>query len=172
MNNLNYVILDGNAFNSTVPSVFGQLPNLEYLYLTDSYIFGDLSYMEGMPSIIEHWVDNNKQLSGPLPTFLGDLESLQSFSAVQNNLTGELPTELGKLSNMIQFWVYDNQLSGTIPEELWMLPRLKILELEGNSFTGSMPNLICVSVQFFGMLEVIGADCDDANFEVSPAMQI
>jgi hypothetical protein len=49
INNLRFVDLDGNAFNATVPSVFGRLPNLEFLYLSDSFISGDLSYMQGMP---------------------------------------------------------------------------------------------------------------------------
>lgn len=43
-----FIDLDGNAFNTTVPSVFGRLPNLEALYLSDAFLSGDLSYMQGM----------------------------------------------------------------------------------------------------------------------------
>lgn len=49
INSLNFVDLDGNAFNTTVPTVFGRLPNLQFLYLSDAFLSGDLSYMAGMP---------------------------------------------------------------------------------------------------------------------------
>jgi hypothetical protein len=168
LNELNYLHLDGIAFNSSVPSVFGRLQNLEYLYLADSFISGDLSYMEGMPKIIEHWIDDNPDLSGPIFPFIGDLDTLQSFSVSHNSLTGELPSEIGNLSNMVQFWCYDNMLSGAIPTELGRLAKTKILELEKNSFTGFMPAQICfLNKSFFGAMEVLAADCDDDNFAVS-----
>ena len=54
LNRLDYALLDGNAYNSTVPLVLGTLPNLRFLYIADAFVSGDLSYMQGMPSIFEH----------------------------------------------------------------------------------------------------------------------
>lgn len=168
LDNLRFLDLDGNAFNSTVPAALGSLPNLEFLYLSDSFLNGDLSWMEGMSAIRELWIDTNPGVGGPIFDFIGDITTLESWSMTFNSLTGTLPTTLGNLSNMKQMWLYANQLTGTIPTELGSIPRMRILQLEGNSFTGSMPNEICAAVLFpFEIIETLGADCEDPNFECS-----
>jgi len=165
---LNFIDLDGNAFNSTIPSVFGRLPSLEFLYLSDSFLSGDLSYMEGMSSIREHWIDTNPGLKGPIFDFIGDLSTLESWSMTFNSVTGTLPSSLGNLSSMKQMWLYSNLLTGTIPPELANNRDMRILQLEGNSFTGSMPAEICANTVFpTQIIETLGADCDDVNFECS-----
>ncbi len=102
INTLNFVDLDGNAFNSTVPSVFGRLPNLQFLYLSDSFVSGDLSYMNGMTAMREHWIDTNPGLSGPVFDFVGSVTTLESFSITFSSLTGTLPATLGQLTAMTQ----------------------------------------------------------------------
>jgi len=168
LDKIKFIDLDGNAFNSTIPSVFGRLPSLEFLYLSDSFVSGDLSYMEGMPSIREHWMDSNPGITGPIFDFIGDLSTLASWSMAFNSLTGTLPDSLGELTAMTQMWLWANQLTGTIPASLGGLQEMKILQLEGNAFTGSMPAEICANVGFpANIIDTLGADCDDANFECS-----
>jgi LRR receptor-like serine/threonine-protein kinase FLS2 len=167
LDELNWMLLDGNAFNSSVPSVFGSLPNLEFLYISDSFISGDLSYMEGMPKIIEHWIDVNPGLTGPIFPFIGDLDTLISFSVTQNSITGQLPAELSNLSGMLQMWFYANFLTGQIPSAYGGLRQMSTLQLEGNAFTGSMPAEICANTEFLQPLTTLGADCGDPNFDVS-----
>jgi len=157
---LSFIDLDGNAFNSTIPSVFGRLPSLEFLYLSDSFLSGDLSYMKGMPSIREHWIDTNPGLKGPIYDFIGDITTLESWSMTFNSVTGTIPTTLGNLVDMQQMWLYSNQLTGTIPTELGKLTAMKSLQLEGNNLMGSMPLEICANTAFPGVIEVLGADCD------------
>lgn len=163
LNDLNYVILDGLAFNSTVPSVIGQLENLEYLFISDCFLSGDLSYMEGMPRIIEHWVDINPDFGGTIPSFIGNLSTLRSFSVTQSSLIGSIPSELGQISGMIQMWFYANFLTGPIPTEL-AIPSLNLLQLEGNALTGAMPTEICNLRDTF--LTTLGADCSDVQVRV------
>jgi hypothetical protein len=163
---LEYVFLGGNAFNATVPAVLGSLPELQFLYISDCFISGDLSYMQGMPKIFEHWIDVNPGLSGPVFPFIGSLSTLASFSVTASSLTGTLPTELGNLFSMQQMWYYDNDLIGMIPSELGNLNQMAILQLEGNAFTGTMPTQVCDNIGFLQPLLVLGADCLDVNFEV------
>ena len=166
LNQLNFALLDGNSFNSTVPAVFGRLPNLQFLYLSEASIEGDLSYMEGMPAIVEHFVNRNPRLTGPVYPFIGDISTLASFSASQNSLTGTLSSRLGNLSQMIQMWLFDNQLIGNVPTELGRLASMSLLQLEGNHFTGSMPTEVCANVGFLRPLTTLGADCNDRDFTV------
>jgi hypothetical protein len=163
---LEYLLLDGNAFNATVPAVLGSLPELQFLYISDCFLSGDLSHMQGMQKIIEHWIDGNPGITGPVFSFIGALSTLASFSVFASSLFGILPTELGNLVNMQQMWFYDNDLTGTIPPQLGNLYQLEILQLEGNAFTGTMPTQVCDKIGPLQPLMVLGADCLDVNFEV------
>jgi hypothetical protein len=168
LNQLNFLDLDGNAFNSTVPLAIGRLPNLQYLYLSDAFISGDLSYMNGMSSMLEHWADTNPGLSGPVFDFIGSISTMESWSMTFNALTGTLPSTLGNMAAMRQMWLYSNQLSGQIPTSLGNLSAMRILQLEGNAFTGSMPAEVCANTQFPSMvIEVLGSDCEDPDFTCS-----
>jgi hypothetical protein len=158
--NLNYVFMSGATFNSTVPSIFGSLTNLEFLYLSEAFIQGDLSYMEGMPRIFEHWIDINPDFGGTLPTFLGNLFFLESFSVTSSKLRGPIPSELGRLESMRQMWFYDNQLTGLIPSELGNLRALKLLQIQDNNLAGGIPDEVCARVTTpFNPLDQLGADC-------------
>ena len=161
---LSFVDLDGNAFNSTIPSVFGRLPSLEFLYLSDSFLSGDLSYMNGMSSIREHWIDTNPGLKGPIYDYIGSITSLESWSMTFNSVTGTIPSSLRNLVNMQQMWLYSNQLTGTIPSELGNLTNMRILQLEGNDLVGTMPDEICANTAFPTMIiETLGVDCEEVD---------
>ena len=166
LNKMEFLDLDGNAFSTSIPDAIGQLPNLKFLYISDSFLTGDLSWMEGMASIREMWIDTNPGISGPIYDFIGDITTLESWSMAFNSLTGTLPASLGNLDAMTQMWLYANQLTGTIPSELGLIPRIQTLELEGNAFVGSMPDEICDKTVFpFDIIDTLGADCDDPGFE-------
>jgi Leucine-rich repeat (LRR) protein len=162
LQNLEYFDVTGCAFNELVPTIFSSLPNLEYLYLSDSFVSGDLSYMEGMPSIIEHWVDLNPNFGGSIPSFIGDLSTLGALSVSKSGMTGTLPTELGKLFSMKNFWLYDNELTGTIPTEYGEgMPRIRTFRVESNDLVGTMPASICSKrTNTFpgGLLKLLGGD--------------
>jgi YD repeat-containing protein len=81
LNNLTILVLDGNNFVSPIPKSISALPNLQYFYIRDAGLTGDLSYLHGMPSIVEHLVDRNPGLSGTIPTSVASLTTLRSFSA-------------------------------------------------------------------------------------------
>ena len=86
--NLTILIMDGNNFVSPIPRSIASLPNLKYFYIRDSGLTGDLSYLQGMPSIVEHLVDRNPGLSGTIPTSVASLTTLRSFSASDCSLVG------------------------------------------------------------------------------------
>jgi hypothetical protein len=188
LENLRLLIMDGNNFNSAVPSTITTLPKLEFFYIREAGLQGDLSYMEDMPSIVEHLVDRNPGLTGPVYSSMGGLDTLRSFSAADCGLvslrlamlvfciwcisplfppmyppahqTGTLPTELGELTGMVQLWLYGNSLSGYIPSEFAQMDDLRILALEDTDITGNVPIEICLQ-RFTGALTAMSTDCDD-----------
>ena len=83
-------------------------------------------------------LDSN-QLSGPIPSELGDLYNLQGLWLGDNQLSGPIPPELGNLANLEELWLSNNQLSGSIPPELGNLANLEELWLSNNQLSGSIP---------------------------------
>lgn len=60
-------------------------------------------------------LDNNN-LSGPLPSELGNLASLTILDMDGNQLSGPVPPALGNLGSLVILDVSDNQLDGPIPQ--------------------------------------------------------
>jgi hypothetical protein len=160
MTDLNYLVMDGNAYNSTIPQDLISLPNLEYLYAGFSFLDGDLSFIAEMPKIFELWIDDNQGFGGPLPASIASADTLVSLSLTNCALTGAIPTELGTMTDMIQMWLYGNELSGPIPTELGSMSKMKLLNLEANNLNGTMPEELCNRRTPFGRLEELEADCD------------
>jgi hypothetical protein len=162
LSNLKYLMMDGNAYNSSLPTQLTSLPQLQYLYAGFSFLIGNLEFLPEMPAILELWIDDNPDLSGTIPTTIGQVSSLASLSMTNCDLHGPIPSEIGQLTDMIQIWLYANSLSGTIPTELGHLAKMKTLNLQLNDLVGEMPESICDQRQPFGRLEELEADCDGA----------
>lgn len=160
LSNLRYLAMDGNSYNSPLPSELVQLPSLEFLYAGFSFLEDNIDFVSDMPKIRELWVDDNPGLKGTIPSSFPD--SLASFSASNCGVTGPIPTEIGSLNNMVQLWLNDNELTGEIPSEIGNLVTLEILNVQGNNLVGDMSSSICNRRRPFGRLEELGADCDGA----------
>ncbi len=84
----------------------------------------------------------NNQLSGSIPSELGDLSGLQSLDISGNGLSGVIPAEIGNLSGLKHLVLENNSLSGAIPSSLSALTGLATLELGWNMLTASEPGLM------------------------------
>ena len=82
---------------------------------------------------------DGKQLSGPIPSALGNLDNLEFLSLRDNQLSGPIPSALGNLTNLERLSLWGNQLSGSIPSELGNLDNLRALSLGNNQFSGCVP---------------------------------
>jgi len=92
---------------------------------------------------------SSNQLSGSIPTELGNLTNLTQLELQNNQLTGPIPSELGNLSNLNKLWLNNNQLCGEIPVKLKNLSQIGIawlyslnLNLNTNRLTTTDPELI------------------------------
>ena len=82
------------------------------------------------------------QVGGRIPESVGDMKGLRLLVLV-GNITGELPTSLGQATNLGVIIAAGGNLSGTIPEELGNLKRLWNLTLAGNAdLHGPLPESI------------------------------
>jgi Leucine-rich repeat (LRR) protein len=81
----------------------------------------------------------NNNLTGSLPSELGDLSNLTNFEPWGNQIGGSIPAALGSLANMQQIWMPANAFTGPIPPELGNLGQLRVLNLGGSQLTGPVP---------------------------------
>jgi Leucine-rich repeat (LRR) protein len=82
------------------------------------------------------------ELSGEIPSEIGNLTYLSVIDLGSNQLSGEIPSEIGNLNNLTILDLGGNQLSGEIPSEIFTLTNLTQLELGGNQFSGEIPSEI------------------------------
>lgn len=155
-----YLYIGGNSYNSSIPGTVGQMENLLYLYAEYTDIEGDLSFIKTMPKIFELWADKNPKLKGTIPSEIGDLVTLESLSLSNCGLTGPIPEEIGNLYRMQQMWLFGNQLNGNIPASVGNLTRMHRFEAENNLLEGDMPVAVCDLFAVEGKLEILETDCD------------
>ncbi|MCK7474172.1 MAG: hypothetical protein MZV49_12985 [Rhodopseudomonas palustris] len=84
----------------------------------------------------------SNNLTGTLPSELGDLPSLEILHLQSNTLSGAIPTEFGALIALEELQLNANQFTGSIPSQLGNLTALEILDLSSNTLTGSIPRVI------------------------------
>ena len=114
-------------------------------WLTDN----DISTWHGVSvsnGLVTGLVLAGNQLSGMIPTELGNLANLEELILSFNQLSGEIPAALGNLANLKKLWLVGhplsnpvNRLSGALPEELGNLANLEELILNYNQLRGPLP---------------------------------
>ncbi|RVW78065.1 Somatic embryogenesis receptor kinase 1 [Vitis vinifera] len=85
----------------------------------------------------------SNNISGPIPSDLGNLTSLVSLDLYLNSFTGPIPETLGKLSKLrflCNSRLNNNSLTGTIPMSLTNITALQVLDLSNNRLSGVVPD--------------------------------
>ena len=137
--NLRAVIADslGKAINDPITAV--EMATLTRLDAQNKDI-RDLTGLEHATNLTGLNLRRN-QLSGAIPSSLGDLTQLQILALHENQLTGSIPTTLGNLTKLTYLTLHQNRLTGNIPEELGNLTNLTTeLNLSRNQLTGTIPD--------------------------------
>ncbi|CAL9116891.1 unnamed protein product, partial [Musa acuminata var. zebrina] len=142
---LEYLNLSHAMFDGPIPPRFGNLSNPRYLDLQGWYGYyhlrvDDLEWLTRIPSL-KRWGSN---LSGQLPTAMGDLCNLTLLDLSHNNIAEELTDLLrglstcSQVSSLLSLFTKDNNLSGIIPSSMSQLSQLQYLFLSSNSLAGNI----------------------------------
>jgi len=127
LTNLDFLSLRANHFKGSIPSEFG--------------LFHKMSW--GLR------IGSNKNVTGRIPTELGQLELAEDLYLDDTLLTGPVPSEIGRITGLRNFFAQDNPLlTGTLPDELAQLGSLGVLSnlnITGTSISGELPNAVCAT---------------------------
>jgi hypothetical protein len=107
--------------------------------LYEQELTGQIPSYLGDLSNLETLVLSSNRLSGEVPSSLGDLYSLENLDLSRNNLSGEIPATLGNLTALLTLKLGNNQFSGDIPESIGSMSSLKFLYLSNNLLSGEIP---------------------------------
>ncbi|KAL4273421.1 hypothetical protein GQ457_13G019120 [Hibiscus cannabinus] len=136
--------LAGNLLNGTVPAFLSNVSTLKQLYLGyNSFSPGFIPSQFGNLTNLEQLFLADCNLVGQIPSSLGRLTRLQNLDLSHNRLTGSIPSSISELKSIEQIEIYENFLSGVLPLALGNLTTLKRLDVSGNEFTGTIPTELC-----------------------------
>ncbi|KAH0655221.1 hypothetical protein KY285_030103 [Solanum tuberosum] len=128
---LTTINLRNNSFHGEVPMEIGNLLQLQHLNLTWNSFTGTIPANLSLGS-------NN--LTGGIPSWIGNFSTLRGLSLAINNLQGPIPQDIGRLSNLQIFQVYGNQLNGTIPQSLFNISSVYYFSVTQNLLYGELPS--------------------------------
>ena len=135
-----WLTLQDNNLRGPLPTVLGQLTNLESLRLSTNQLTGAIPPELGQLTNLSSLDLALNQLTGEIPSELVQFTNLSELNLLANQLTGEIPPELGQLTNLTFLELSSNQLTGAIPSELGQLANLEYLSLVWNPLTGEIPS--------------------------------
>ncbi|GAB5520406.1 MAG: hypothetical protein RhofKO_26570 [Rhodothermales bacterium] len=109
------------------------------LILSGNQLTGTIPSEIGDLTALTNWELSGNGLTGVIPDAIGRLFSLKFFSMNQNQLTGTIPAEVGQLTNLTSLNLNNNELTGALPAEIGQLTNLTSLSLSGNQLSGALP---------------------------------
>ncbi|KEH43257.1 LRR receptor-like kinase [Medicago truncatula] len=99
-------------------------------------------------------VESNN-LGGPLPKIIGNLSThLAQFAMADNQISGEIPTELGNLVNLIFLSIENNLLTDVIPESFSKFQKMQEMYLKINKLSGEIPATILGNLSQLSQLDL------------------
>ena len=157
--------LFANELIGAIPSELSALTSLDHLSLEFNQLQGSIPHelMASLSHLSEFYVQGNVELSGSIPTQIGELTDLKEFREHDCSLTGSIPSEIGKLYRLEVWDVSNNKLAGPIPD-MSQLEKLKHLRIGGNDISGVVDNANCELTRV--SLEEFSADCAGSSPDI------
>ncbi|XP_062115774.1 probable LRR receptor-like serine/threonine-protein kinase At1g56140 [Humulus lupulus] len=139
--NLNTLRFQGNSFEGPIPSTFANLTSLTDLRLSEisSNASTSLAFIRNMKSLSKLVLRNNN-ITGSIPSNIGELQQLQHLDLSFNKFNGQIPGSLFNISSLSYLFLGNNSLNGTLPQQ--RSTSLLNIDLSYNNLMGSIPSWV------------------------------
>ncbi|KAL7177694.1 hypothetical protein ACSBR2_030957 [Camellia fascicularis] len=147
--NLNALVLAVNYLSGPIPTTIGKLYNLQLLHLYQNN-FTQLPSSLGNLTLLNYLYLGHNNIYGSIPPTLSNCSSLLELNITHNNLHGSIPPEILSLSSIsIAFSLSYNALTGSLPSEVGSLKNLEVLDISNNKLSGPLPSSLgnCLSLE-------------------------
>ena len=108
--------------------------------VSDSYLPLEMTLLS--PTLELLWTNDNPNLGGTLPAWIGDFQSLLSLGAYNTSLTGLIPDSLYRIQKLNSLRLYKSEFEGSISPEIGNMKELKWLWIHDNHFEDILPDEI------------------------------
>nr|XP_023883766.1 putative receptor-like protein kinase At3g47110 [Quercus suber] len=149
---LQTIDLSANNFSGLVPNNLGNVPDLQWLGLSDNHLGRSLDFLTSLTNCSKLYIldFSINQFGGVLPIPIGNLSTqLTKLYFGGNEISGTIPVILGNLVNLIVLSVEDNLFTGLIPTIFERFQKIQLLSLNGNRLLGEIPTSIGNLTQLF-----------------------
>nr|XP_018673491.1 PREDICTED: LRR receptor-like serine/threonine-protein kinase ERECTA [Musa acuminata subsp. malaccensis] len=136
---LRYLSLRSNHITGEIPQMIENLTNLVYLDLSDNNIIGGIPTVFGELINLESLRLSGNNISGQIPETIGNLTNLKYLDLSNNNIIGGISTVFDDLINLENLRLQKNKFSRQIPETIGNLSNLEYLDLSFNNIAGDIP---------------------------------
>ncbi|XVE88513.1 hypothetical protein DITRI_Ditri19aG0075200 [Diplodiscus trichospermus] len=132
---------EGNSFEGPIPSNFANLTSLTILRIDSIYngSSSSLHFARNLKNLTDLAL-RNVLLTGIIPSYITELQSLQTLDLSFNNLTGQIPSALFSMVSLANLCLGNNSLFGTLPSQ--KSEALQRIDLSYNWLSGNLPSWI------------------------------
>ncbi|XP_023745734.1 receptor kinase-like protein Xa21 [Lactuca sativa] len=128
------------SFEGVLPTSIGNLTNqLSNLYLGANHFYGNIPSSVGNLVGLNTFSIGDNQFTGKIPSTIGQLQKLREAYLFWNQFSGPIPDAFGNLSLLITLDLSSNKLESNIPSSLGSCKHLSQLYLNDNQLSGKIP---------------------------------
>ncbi|XP_073101357.1 receptor-like protein EIX1 [Elaeis guineensis] len=143
LHNLMELDLSYNLITRDFFQNLGNLSHLEHLRMASNKICGEIPIsIKNLRNLVELDLSYNRNISGEIPEFIGNLIHLQALYLSINNISGEIPDIFDRLHSLSYLVLRSNRITGKIPRSIGNRCKLNMLDISDNSITGELVDTI------------------------------
>ncbi|KAL6201305.1 hypothetical protein ACLB2K_025019 [Fragaria x ananassa] len=138
---LEYMNLETNMFNGTVPPELGNLVNLQNLIISTNNLTGVLPVNLTSLSKLAELRISSKNFTGKIPDYFQSWNQLTQLEIQASGLQGPIPSSISVLRNLTELRIRDLNGGGSVFPDLSNMTSLQRLMLRSCNLNGSIPDL-------------------------------
>ncbi|XP_021298320.1 probable LRR receptor-like serine/threonine-protein kinase At3g47570 [Herrania umbratica] len=146
ISSLKLIYLYNNSLSGSIPqNMCYHLVNLETFVISYNEISGHIPSKIGDCRNLQYLSLSYNRFSGFIPRSIGNSTKLKKIYVGVNDLEGEIPREIENLIALELFSAVDMRLNGVIPPSIFNISSLEVIDVSNNSLSGKLPDMSSVS---------------------------